>query len=57
VAARSKDGSAAARLLGFRFRIPPTAWMSVSCDCCVLLGRGLCDRPITRTEEPFRVHR
>jgi hypothetical protein len=23
-------------------RIPPGAWMSVSCVCCVLSGRGLC---------------
>ena len=29
--------SAAARLLGLRVRIPPQgAWMSVSCECCVL---------------------
>jgi hypothetical protein len=26
----------AARLLGLWFRIPPEAWMSVSCECCVL---------------------
>jgi len=24
------------RLLGLRDRIPPEAWMSVSCECCVL---------------------
>jgi hypothetical protein len=24
-------------------KIPPGAWMSVSCECCVLSGRGLCD--------------
>jgi hypothetical protein len=36
-------GSAAARLLGLRFRIHPGAWMSVSCECCVLSGRGHCD--------------
>ena len=29
--------------------------VSVSCECCVLLGRGLCDRPITRPEESHRV--
>jgi hypothetical protein len=33
---------AAARLLGLRVRIQPAAWMSFSCDCCVLSGRGLC---------------
>ena len=31
------------RLLGLRVRIPPGAWMSVSCELCVLSGRGLCD--------------
>jgi len=38
-----RHGCAAARLLGLRVRIPPGARMSVSCDCCVLSGRGLCD--------------
>ena len=28
--------------------------MSVSCECCVLSGRGLCDRLITRPEESYR---
>jgi hypothetical protein len=41
VAAPPKRGSDAARLLGLRVRIPPKARMSVSCDCCVLSGRGL----------------
>jgi hypothetical protein len=40
-------GFAAARLLGIRIRIPPGAWMSVCCECYVLLGRDLCDGPIT----------
>ena len=31
-------------------RIPLVAWLSVSCECCVLSGRGLCDRPILRPE-------
>jgi len=26
------------------------AWMSVSCECCVLSGRGPCSGPITRPE-------
>ena len=30
-----KRGSAVARLLGLWFRIPPAAWMSVSCECCM----------------------
>jgi hypothetical protein len=46
---------AAARLLGLRVRIPPGAWMSVSCECCLLSGRGLCVEPITRPEESYRV--
>ena len=29
-------GHAAARLLGFRVRIPPGAWMAVCFACCVL---------------------
>jgi len=28
--------------------------MSVSCECCVLSGRGLCDEPITYPEEYYR---
>ena len=47
--------TAAARLLGLRARIPPRAWMSVSCDCCVLSGRDICDRLITHPEESYRV--
>ena len=31
------------------------AWMSVCCECCVLSGRVLCDGPITRPEESYRV--
>jgi len=50
-------GSTAVRLLGLRVRIPPGAWMSVSCECCVLSDRGLCDGSITRPEESYRVWR
>ena len=50
-----KRGSAAARLLGLWVRISPEAWMSVSCKCCVLSGIGLCNAPITRQEESYRV--
>ena len=53
VAAHSNIGSAAARLLGLWLRIPPGAWMSVSCECCVLSGRGLFDELITRPEESY----
>ena len=44
MAALSKTGSATARLLGFRVRIPPGLWMSYSSKCCVLVevsGAGL----------------
>ena len=50
-----KRGSAADRLLGLRIRIPPGAWMFVSCVCYVLSGRGLCDGPITCPEESYRL--
>jgi hypothetical protein len=50
-----RRGSAAASLLGLRVRIPPGAWMSVFCECCVLWSRGLCDGLITRPEESYRV--
>ena len=49
--------SAAARLLRLWVRIPPEAWMFVCCECCVLSGRGLCDRLITRPEESYRLWR
>jgi hypothetical protein len=55
VAARSKVGFAAALLLGLRVRIPPGAWMSLSSECCVLSGRGLCDRLITCSGESYRL--
>ena len=43
-------GPAAARFLGLRFRIPPGKWIFVSCECCVLSGRGLCVGLITCPE-------
>jgi len=45
-----KRRSAARRLLGLRAPIPPEAWMPVSCEWCVLSGRGICVRLITRPE-------
>ena len=48
---RLRSGSAAAHLLGLWVRIPPGAWMFVSCECCVLSGRGMCIGLITRPEE------
>jgi len=29
--------------------------MFISCECCVLSGRGLCDALITRPEESYRL--
>ena len=45
-------GSAAALLKELLVRNPAGAWMPVSCELCVLSGRGLCDGPITRPESP-----
>jgi hypothetical protein len=42
---------AAARLLRLCVRIPPGAWMSVCCNCCVFSSRGSCEELITRPEE------
>jgi hypothetical protein len=47
--------AAAAGLLELGVRSPPGAWMSVSCECCVLSGRGLCVGRITRPGESYRV--
>jgi hypothetical protein len=47
--------SKASRLLGLLFRIPPEAQISLSDECCVLSGRGLCDGPIARPEEFYRI--
>ena len=48
-----RRGSAAARLPELRVQIPSGAWKSLSCECCVLSGRGHCDGPITRSEESY----
>jgi hypothetical protein len=47
--------SAAVRRLGLWVQIPPEAWMSVCCECCVSSGKGLCDEMITRPEESYRL--
>jgi hypothetical protein len=49
--------SVAARLLRLWVRIPPETWMSVCCEYCVLSGRGLCDKLITRPEDSYRLWR
>jgi hypothetical protein len=46
--------SSAAVLLVLWVRIPPGAWMSFCCDCCVLSDRDLCVGLITRPEESYR---
>ena len=48
-----RRGSSAARLLRLWVRIPHGAWMSVSCERCVLSGRGLCVGLITRPEGSY----
>jgi hypothetical protein len=48
-------GSAAARLLGLPVRNPLGAWMSASCECCVLSGTNLCVGPITRPAESYQM--
>ena len=50
-----RRGFEATSLLGYWFRIPPGAWMSVSWECCVLSGRGLCDWLITHPGKSYRV--
>jgi hypothetical protein len=52
-----RPGFAAACLLGSLVRIPPTPWMSVPCECCVLSGRSLYDEPVASAEKPNRVCR
>jgi hypothetical protein len=50
-----RRGSAIARSLGLRVRIPPCVWISMSCECCVFWGRGLWDGTIPRSEESYRL--
>ena len=45
--------SVATHLLRWQVLIPPRAWISVSCEWCVLSARGLCDRPITCLEKSY----
>jgi len=50
-----RSGSAAARLLGLRVRIPPGSWMSVSCEYRVFAVRSLWVGLITRPEESYQL--
>ena len=45
----------AAHLLRSWIRIPPRAWIFVCCEFRLLSGRSLCDEPITRPEESYRL--
>ena len=47
--------SVATRLLRVWVRLLPGPWMSDCCECCVLSDGGLCDEPITRSEESYRM--
>jgi len=47
--------SMVARLLRSWIRIPPGAWMSLCCECCVLSGRGLWYELTTRPEDSYRL--
>jgi hypothetical protein len=54
VAARSKAGVCGRSFAGIAGLNPAGAWMSVSCECCVLSGRGLCVGLITSPEKSYR---
>jgi hypothetical protein len=55
VATRSKAWVCGSSLAGIARSNPNGEWMSASCDCCVLSGRGLCVGLITRPEQSYRV--
>ena len=55
VAERSKTMVYGRSLAGIAGSNPAGAWISVFCECCVLSGRGLCDVPIPRPKESYRL--
>jgi len=55
VAARSKTGACDRSLARIAGSNPDRTWESVSCECCVLSGRVLCDELIISTEESYQV--
>jgi hypothetical protein len=55
VVVRSKAWVCGRSLAGIVGSNPTGAWMSVSCECCVLSGRGLCDGLISRPGDSYRV--
>jgi hypothetical protein len=54
VAARSKLPVCGRSLAGIAVSNPAAEFMSVSCNCCVLSGRGLYEGPITHPEESYQ---
>jgi hypothetical protein len=53
--ARSKPWVCGHSLAGIAGSNPAGAWMSISCECCVLSDRSLCVGLIIRPEESYRV--
>jgi hypothetical protein len=50
-----RRGSGTVGFIELRVWIPQEAWMPVSCVCCLLSGRDLCDGPIHHPNESYRV--
>ena len=55
IAAWSKSWIYRRSLAGIAGSNPAGVWLSVSCKCCVLSGRGLWDGPIPRLEDSYRL--
>jgi hypothetical protein len=55
VGARSKQWVCGRLLAGIAGSNPSEAWTSVSCECCLLSCRGLCDGMFTRPGESYRL--
>jgi hypothetical protein len=55
VAVRSKAWVCVCSLTGIVVSNPAWGIMSVSCECCVLSGIGLCDELVPRPEESYRL--
>ena len=55
MARRSKAWVCSCSRAGIAGSNPAGAWMVISCECCVLSGRVLCDGLITRPEESYRL--
>ena len=53
--ARSKASACGHSLAAIAGSYLAGAWLSCLCEYCVLSGRGLCDEPIPRPEESYRV--